>query len=618
MHFRKDINGLRAIAVIGVIIFHFNPSWLQGGFAGVDVFFVISGYLMTGIIFRGIENRNFSLLSFYLARANRIIPALAVLCIAIIIIGWFILTANEYKAASKHIASSIGFLSNIVYWSEAGYFDASSHEKWLLHTWSLSVEWQFYIIYPVIILSLNKFLKPEKTKIALLIFTALSLAHSVSYTPQNPSFSYYSITTRAWEMLLGGLAFLFPIKMSNIASKISNLIGLALIISCYFLVSEKNPWPGHLAILPAIGTWLIIQVNLEKNWLTDNLLFQKIGTWSYSIYLWHWPAVVFLHFFLLDGIFIYIGIIFSLALGFISNRYIESLKLKKTYSTSLKYLYSKPILIALFTGLISTSIYLADGIPSREPKNIFSELTTVKFNPYRKDCHIDKYREPKNSCEYFGENISWAVFGDSHATEIAYALAKKIEPFKEGIKHLTFSGCPPSYLEKDFSNDCIRWYNSSIEYILSNNKIKNIVYNHSFTRMIFGKNPKEHSEEKIKKMDNLIYLLSSKKDNVYIFYPIPRLPKDIKQLIRRNALIGDNRTIKSTSLSWYRKKNREIIAHFNNSKYPENVHLLNLEDVFCDNTDCFAVKDGISLYFDDNHPSIEAAKRLVNLIEFRN
>lgn len=140
MQFRKDINGLRAIAVIAVVLFHFNASWMPGGFAGVDVFFVISGFLMTRIIFRGIEQENFSILRFYVARANRIIPALAVLCVALLAFGWFYFTPMDYKVLGKHVGSSMGFLSNVVYWTESGYFDTSSLEKWLLHTWSLSVE----------------------------------------------------------------------------------------------------------------------------------------------------------------------------------------------------------------------------------------------------------------------------------------------------------------------------------------------------------------------------------------------------------------------------------------------------------------------------------------------
>lgn len=124
---------------------------MPGGFVGVDVFFVISGFLMTRIIFRGIEQDNFSILKFYVARANRIIPALAVLCVVLLVFGWFYINPLDYKSLGKHIGSSIGFLSNIIYWSESGYFDAASHEKWLLHTWSFSAEWQFYIMQPYLL-----------------------------------------------------------------------------------------------------------------------------------------------------------------------------------------------------------------------------------------------------------------------------------------------------------------------------------------------------------------------------------------------------------------------------------------------------------------------------------
>ena len=173
MQFREDINGLRAIAVIAVVLFHFNSSWMPGGFAGVDVFFVISGFLMTGIIFKGLEQENFSILRFYVARANRIIPALALLCIILLIFGWFFLSPTEYKALGKHAVSSVGFISNNIYWLESGYFDSSSHEKWLLHTWSLSVEWQFYIIYPIILVLSSKVLSLKMTKRMLLFGTVI-------------------------------------------------------------------------------------------------------------------------------------------------------------------------------------------------------------------------------------------------------------------------------------------------------------------------------------------------------------------------------------------------------------------------------------------------------------
>lgn len=329
MGFRKDINGLRAIAVIAVILFHFNPAWLPGGFAGVDVFFVISGFLMTGIIFKGIEKDNlaggghsFSLFRFYWARATRIIPALAALCLLLLVFGWLFLIPLDYKELGKHAAGSVAFVSNIVYWQEAGYFDAASHEKWLLHTWSLSVEWQFYIIYPLVLLALRKFLPVKLVKLSVLAGAVLGFAFCVFATYKWADASYYLLPTRAWEMLLGGVAFLYPIQLSDKSKKYIEWVGLALIISTYLLVSSSNPWPGYLAIFSVFGAFLVIQAHRDNSFVTGNIVFQKIGLWSYSIYLWHWVIVVANVKFNLDISFaMYLFI--TLMLAFLSYQFFE-------------------------------------------------------------------------------------------------------------------------------------------------------------------------------------------------------------------------------------------------------------------------------------------------------
>jgi peptidoglycan/LPS O-acetylase OafA/YrhL len=218
LQFRKDINGLRATAVIAVVLFHFNAPWMPGGFAGVDVFFVISGFLMTGIIFRGIEQENFSILKFYVARANRIIPALAVLCLVLLVFGWFL--PLDYKALAKHVVSSIGFFSNVIYWRESGYFDVASHEKWLLHTWSLSVEWQFYIIYPLVLVAMRKFMSVKAMKATVLLGTVLGFTFCVIATYKWPNPAYYLLPTRAWQMMIGGVAYLYPFALQEKRKKL--------------------------------------------------------------------------------------------------------------------------------------------------------------------------------------------------------------------------------------------------------------------------------------------------------------------------------------------------------------------------------------------------------------
>ena len=201
MNFRYDINGLRAIAVIAVVLFHFNPAWIKGGFAGVDVFFVISGFLMTGIIFKGLENDSFNLFKFYVDRANRIVPALVVLCLVLLVFGWFYLAPFDYKALSKHVTSSSWFISNVVFWREAGYFDAAAHEKWLLHTWSLSVEWQFYIIYPIALVVFKQLLSLKNLKRLIILGVGIGFLFNVVATIKWPDAAYFLLPTRAWEMM---------------------------------------------------------------------------------------------------------------------------------------------------------------------------------------------------------------------------------------------------------------------------------------------------------------------------------------------------------------------------------------------------------------------------------
>lgn len=200
--FRTDINGLRAWAVISVLLYHFGISGFSGGFVGVDLFFVISGFLMTSIIIKGLEGNKFLIMSFYAARARRIVPALTALCLFLSVIGYWVLAPLDYKMLATHAIAALGFFSNIKFWSEAGYFDVSSHEKWLLHTWSLSVEWQFYLVLPVLLAAVWHF-RPGRTPqfSVTLAGCLLSFATAVAITPQSSSAAFYLLPTRAWEML---------------------------------------------------------------------------------------------------------------------------------------------------------------------------------------------------------------------------------------------------------------------------------------------------------------------------------------------------------------------------------------------------------------------------------
>ncbi|PHN58783.1 hypothetical protein AO268_11000 [Pseudomonas sp. ICMP 8385] len=334
--FRSDINGLRAIAVIAVVLYHFGVKGFSGGFAGVDIFFVISGFLMTGIIFRQTDSGKFSLTGFYLARAKRIIPALAFLCLSLLVAGWFVLIPSEYKELGKHAATSIGFLSNFAYWREAGYFDTASHGKWLLHTWSLSVEWQFYIVYPLIILATRKLFGASMTKMLLVIGALVSFALCMYMSNRSPSAAFYLLPTRAWEMLAGGIVFLFPMQLKDTNKKVASTFGLVLIALSILMLDASDVWPGWLALIPIAGTALLILAADQTSVVTNNKLSASIGKASYSIYLWHWPLVVLLGYYGVSdsAAAIAAGIAASILLGYASLYFVETPSQKLNIKTA--------------------------------------------------------------------------------------------------------------------------------------------------------------------------------------------------------------------------------------------------------------------------------------------
>ena len=630
--FRQDINGLRAIAVIAVVLFHFNASWMPGGFAGVDVFFVISGFLMTGIIFRGIEQENFSILKFYVARANRIIPALAVLCLVLLIFGWFYLTPLDYRALGKHAASSVAFLSNIIYWRESGYFDAASHEKWLLHTWSLSVEWQFYIIYPLILVSMRKFMSIKTMKSLLLVGTVLGFIFCVIATYKWPNPSYYLLPTRAWEMMLGGIAYLYPITLQENRKKLFEWTGLGLIIGSYFLISSENPWPGYLAIFPVLGSFLLIQANRNNSIITNNFIFQKLGTWSYSIYLWHWPLVVAIYIFSLSEYYTYLGVLLSIFLGFLSYQYIERIKLKNNFSNLLNYSKSKPIYIFIFTFILAGFVFTNDGFYirfSNEHQFMLKKIESQKLRPdYDKKC-FDYVAVP--ACTYFdGKSLttnppSHILLGDSHAHSLVNGIATALS-HKENYTGLKFYGMAGCLFSENIANiypdqtKCNVLVNKTIDEIL--NKYPNIpiIYVNRLSGNILGDNNKKVKinavENQVKLKHDLYQTLNKLSQGriIYFVTPTPEFKKNVILEVSRNYLNGSGDRVKFP-ISVYYERNRLALDILNNIPKDYNVRILNVLPYFCDKNYCYGDKNSIPLYRDHNHVSEYGNKILIPLFK---
>jgi hypothetical protein len=446
----------------------------------------------------------------------------------------------------------------------------------------------------------------------LLIGTVLGFVFCVIATYKWPNPSYYLLPTRAWEMMLGGIAYLYPLTLQENRKKLFEWTGLGLIIGSYFLISSENPWPGYLAIFPVLGSFLLIQANRNNSIITNNFIFQKLGTWSYSIYLWHWPLVVAIYIFSLNEYYTYLGVLLSIFLGFLSHQYIERIKFRNNYSNLNQYIKFKPAYMSLILIICGVAVFIENGFIKLSPAIYQKVVNTAIPSPYREKCHINEYQPANQSCEYFSSNVRWATFGDSHTVELAYALAKKLEYNNIGLKHFSFSGCIPSYKEDDSFSKCAKWYNESANYILKNKNIENVVIAHRYPNELSN----QDKNTILKRIDKLIIDLAKEKENIYVLYPIPELKIHVNKIIDKEYRDnGDIENIKGSSLASYKEGNNIIINHFNNSNYPKNVHLIKSQDAFCDNKNCFSVKDSSSMYFDDNHLSIVGANRLVELIK---
>lgn len=453
--FRADINGLRAVAVLAVLAYHFGIAPFGSGFTGVDVFFVISGYLMTGIVVGRMERGTFSIPGFYLDRARRIVPALLVLVVAVLALGWFILLPDEYLILAKHAGSAAAFASNLLFWKEAGYFDAGLDQKWLLHTWSLSVEWQFYLVYPLVVLGIARLWRAH-LRAVLAALAALSFALMLWLSLTTPDAGFYLLPPRAWEMLAGGLVYLTP-ALAGRAARAAQLWGLALILASAIVFAPAD-WPNAWTLLPVLGTALVILAGATQSRITGNPVFAWIGLNSYSIYLWHWPLVVLLH---RSGHFgdwrwTLAALAASFILGHLSWRFVERIAQSATRKP---HIHTGPIAFewkahATFAAsvalvlLASGALWKTRGMPQRfsaEVQAASRDAIPVTV-PGSARCYADIGEMPASDCVLgpAAEPVLAIVVGDSQAdAALPGILAAIPQGTQGGVRFAGYSDCPP-------------------------------------------------------------------------------------------------------------------------------------------------------------------------------
>ncbi len=295
--YRPDIDGLRAVAVGCVVCFHAFPNILKGGFVGVDVFFVISGFLISTIIFQGLENGRFSYFDFYSRRIKRIFPALAAVCAATLLTGWYVLLPDEFQLLGKHVAGGAGFVSNLVLWGESGYFDAAAESKPLLHLWSLGIEEQFYVVWPLVLGLVWK--RKRGFFVVTLLVAAISFGINIATIHGSPVAAFYSPLSRFWELMIGGaLAYIAMHKAALLKgyADARSIGGILLIASGAVELNTESAFPGFWALPPTCGAFLLIAAGPDA-WFNKHVLASRPMVWvgliSYPLYLWHWPVLVF-------------------------------------------------------------------------------------------------------------------------------------------------------------------------------------------------------------------------------------------------------------------------------------------------------------------------------------
>jgi len=454
--YRRDIDGMRAIAVLAVVVFHAFPHLLPGGYVGVDVFFVISGYLISGVICRQLARNRFSFVDFYARRIRRILPALLVVLVACYAFGWIALLPDEYQQLGKHIAAGMGFVSNFALWNESGYFDAAASAKPLLHLWSLGIEEQFYLVWP---LALWAVAKMRRNALGLVIgLGIISFAINLATVHRWPVAAFYSPLSRFWELQLGCLLALLThewepnrISMPRWIADVLSIAGAVALGISIARFDNKLAFPGAFALLPTGGTFLLIASG-PGGWFNRHVLSRNVLVWigliSYPLYLWHWPILSFASIVEMGTpptTTRVVAVLASFALALATYLLIE-----KPIRFGPRRSFKAVALVAfsVLVGMVGFATFAGGGLPARFPAEVraFADFQyEYKTDARYPDCWLSG-TQPFDGfapfCTGSTGNDRAVVWGDSHAARL-YPGLKAVLGDKVALSQFTRDACPP-------------------------------------------------------------------------------------------------------------------------------------------------------------------------------
>jgi len=625
LKYRSEIDGLRALAVAPVILFHAGFELFSGGFVGVDVFFVISGYLITTILISEIENRHFSIANFYERRARRILPALFFVMLACLPFAWLWMIPSQMKDFSESLVAVSLFASNILFWRESGYFDAVAEEKPLLHTWSLAVEEQYYLLFPIFLMLAWRFGK-DKVFWMLIIMTSMSFLLSELGWRYNATANFYLAPTRAWELFSGSIAAFIVQKRGVEKGNFLSLIGLCLVIASIITYDQTIPFPSIYTLVPVGGVVLLI-LYADKDTIAAKILSTRVlvslGLISYSAYLWHQPLFAFARIKLIDeppeALMLSLSII-SIALAYFSWKFIE-----KPFRNTSK-VNQKSIFLGSITGLIG---FISIGYYSvlnnqfdhlRFPgKPMLSEIYSDQDAAWSSKVRTDKNRV----CEKLGlsqlseevcftnsEKPTLLIIGDSKAM----ALSSGIFSGYLNIPTVLISAhaCPiypnltytPNF-ETDWDNNCtaiskkIYDINKAIPsidtVIIANHAVRS---DNDISRYFKNEKQITNSEAMITGFGYLIEKMLVEKNRVIFLTDVPKLKNDSIACLYRDDLINSDCNANRNEVFEERQEYYENIKYLSDEF---DFRVVDSLDIFCAEEICKSYEDGALLYYDKTH-----------------
>jgi peptidoglycan/LPS O-acetylase OafA/YrhL len=643
--YRADIDGLRAVAIVPVVLYHADLGPFGGGFVGVDVFFVISGYLITSFILGQIDSGRFSLDNFYLRRIRRIFPALFLMMAGCAAIGWLLLTPQDYRRLGESIFAAVFFSSNILFWLQSGYFATPLEERPLLHTWSLGVEEQFYVAFPIFLVLLCRFF-PRRLIGITLAFCLLSFGFNVLTFKAHPGLAFFLTPSRIWELFVGALLAMGALAppRSDKWSEAAGLLGAALIGYAIFGFSKDTAFPGFAALLPAAGAAGIIWSGMggkeTKGGLTRSLSHPALvltGKISYSLYLWHFPLLAFAAYVIVGGPSLTARlalVVLAVVLAFASWFYVEQpVRQGRWIFGNTKAVFgTAAAALALFGGF-GLAAHFAGGFPGRIGEPGLQILASEgDINPDRGSClklddATDITRRPL--CNFGVTNAApqFALWGDSHAESLRASVdvaARKVQ--RAGIFFGT-AGCIPELgIDRD-SGGCDRVNEAIAAYLLSQPSIHTFVlagrwglwaegspYKHEAGKRVSLADasgvPLDNHAALTAGLERVVAKLTGAGKQVWLVGPIPEIGYNVPRTLYFDSL-GVPRSIHiQPTRKEFDERESFVLALFARIAEKYNVRAVWPHQYLCDARLCQVQKEGRPLYVDDQHLTRSAAKSM--------